>query len=116
MQSTCLSGVACRCGAAHFSSAHWVETGSAPRALAIIGYSREHGVEVQLMSAVGDRANAILREYHRAEDELLGRGVVLTDGKVGTIERLTLDEAHGLRLFIAGHDGIWPVSTIKFLG
>ncbi len=40
---------------------------------------------------------------------------MLTDGKAGTVERLTLDEVHGLRLTIAGHLGLWPVSTIKFV-
>lgn len=67
------------------------------------------------MAPIKDRANTILREYHRAEGELVGRGVVLTDGKAGTVENVTLDEVHGLRLSIAGHPGLWPVSTIKFL-
>jgi len=63
-----------------------------------------------------DRAITILREYYRAEEEFVGRAVVLTDGKAGTVESVTLDEVHGLRLSIAGHPGAWPVSTIKFLG
>jgi hypothetical protein len=67
------------------------------------------------MAPARDRANAILRELHRAEEELVGRAVVLTDGKAGTVERLTLDDVHGLRLTIAGHLGLWPVSTIKFV-
>ncbi|WP_439369687.1 PRC-barrel domain-containing protein [Bradyrhizobium sp. DASA03120] len=58
-------------------------------------------------------AAAILREYHKAEAELIGKAVVLTDGKAGTVEELHLDEAHGLRLSITGHPGKWPVSTIK---
>jgi hypothetical protein len=68
------------------------------------------------MAPVRDRAITILREYYRAEEELVGRAVVLTDGKAGTVESVTLDEVHGLRLSIAGHPGAWPVSTIKFLG
>jgi hypothetical protein len=40
--------------------------------------------------------------------------VVLTDGKAGTVESVCLDEIHGLRISIRGHDGNWPVSTIKF--
>jgi hypothetical protein len=60
-------------------------------------------------------ASAILREYHRAEVELIGKAVVLSDGKAGTIEAIFLDEMHGLRLSIAGHPGKWPVSTIKLL-
>lgn len=67
------------------------------------------------MAPVKDRAIAILREYHRAEQQLIGPTVVLTDGKAGTIGNVTLDEVHGLRLSIVGHPGQWPVSTIKFL-
>jgi hypothetical protein len=39
--------------------------------------------------------------------------VVLSDGKAGTIDQVWLDELHGLRVSIRGHDGKWPVSTIK---
>ncbi|MEA2912417.1 MAG: hypothetical protein QOJ15_4498 [Bradyrhizobium sp.] len=35
-------------------------------------------------------------------------------GKAGTVEIVSLDEDHGLRISIRGHDGRWPVSTIKF--
>jgi hypothetical protein len=59
-----------------------------------------------------DRASAILREYVKAETELMGKAVVLTDGKAGT-DGLFLDELHGLRISIAGHIGKWPISTIK---
>jgi len=44
---------------------------------------------------------------------LIGKAVVLTDGKAGTVENVWLDESHGLRISIIGHDGRWPVSTIK---
>jgi hypothetical protein len=67
------------------------------------------------MAPAKDRAIAILRESHRAEAELVGRGVILTDGKTGTVEGVTLDEVHGLRLSVAGHPGEWPVSTIKLV-
>jgi hypothetical protein len=43
------------------------------------------------MAPVKDRAIAILREYHRAEAELVDRGVLLTDGKVGTVAGVTLE-------------------------
>ena len=46
------------------------------------------------MAPVNDRAIAILREYHRAEAELVGRAVMLTDGKAGTVEGVTLAEVH----------------------
>jgi hypothetical protein len=60
------------------------------------------------------RATAILDEFEQANAELVGKAVVLTDGKAGTVEGVWLDEAHGLRISIRGHDGKWPVSTIKF--
>lgn len=68
------------------------------------------------MSGTGeDRAIKILRELHAAEEELVGRAVVLTDGKAGTIDHLYLDDVHGLRISISGHDGQWPISTVKFM-
>jgi hypothetical protein len=44
---------------------------------------------------------------------LVGKAVVLTDGKAGTVENVWLDELHGLRISIVGHDGKWPISTVK---
>jgi hypothetical protein len=67
------------------------------------------------MPQAKNHASAILREYHTAETELIGKAVVLSDGKAGTVEAVYLDEMHGLRLSIAGHPGKWPVSTIKLL-
>ncbi|MGA7809691.1 PRC-barrel domain containing protein [Bradyrhizobium sp.] len=60
------------------------------------------------------RALTILREFEQAQTELVGKAVVLSDGKAGTIENVFLDEWHGLRLAIRGHEGRWPVSTVKF--
>ena len=54
-------------------------------------------------------------EYGAAQSELIGKAVVLTDGKGGTVENVWLDELHGLRISIAGHEGRWPVSTIKLV-
>lgn len=59
------------------------------------------------------RASTILAEFGRAHVELVGKAVILTDGKAGTVDHLWLDESHGLRLSIRGHEGRWPVSTIK---
>ena len=59
------------------------------------------------------RASTILVEFGQAEAELVGRAVVLTDGKAGTVDNIWLDEFHGLRISIKGHEGKWPVSTIK---
>jgi hypothetical protein len=61
------------------------------------------------------RASAILGAFEQAQAELVGKAVVLTDGKAGTVENVWLDELHGLRISIRGHDGKWPVSTIKFV-
>ncbi|WP_166299461.1 MULTISPECIES: PRC-barrel domain-containing protein [unclassified Bradyrhizobium] len=65
------------------------------------------------MPSVKRRASRILNEYGEAQAELIGKAVVLTDGKAGTVEHVWLDELHGLRISIKGHDGRWPVSTIK---
>jgi hypothetical protein len=59
------------------------------------------------------RASTILGEFERAQAELVGKAVILTDGKAGTVEGVWLDEMHGLRIAIRGHDGKWPISTIK---
>jgi hypothetical protein len=61
------------------------------------------------------RASIILSTFHEAEAELVGKAVILSDGTAGTVEIVSLDEDHGLRISIRGHDGSWPVSTIKFV-
>jgi hypothetical protein len=58
------------------------------------------------------RASTILGAVAEARSELVGKAVVLTDGKAGTVDNVWLDELHGLR--IIGHVGKWPISTIKF--
>jgi hypothetical protein len=67
------------------------------------------------MPAAKLRAVTILSEFVQAQTELVGRAVVLTDAKAGTVESVCLDEIHGLRISIRGHHGKWPVSTIKFV-
>jgi hypothetical protein len=59
-------------------------------------------------------ACAILAEFNKAQTDLMGKAVILTDGKAGTVDDVWLDEFHGLRISIEGHEGKWPVSTIKF--
>ena len=66
------------------------------------------------MPAVKERACTILGELARAQTELVDKAVILTDGKAGTVECVWLDEVRGLRISIRGHEGNWPVSTIKF--
>ena len=61
------------------------------------------------------RAVNILSEFVQAQNELVGRAVVLTDAKAGTVQSVWLDEVHGLRISVRGHHGKWPVSTIKFV-
>ena len=41
------------------------------------------------------RASTILAGFHKAA-ELVGKAVILSDGKAGTVERVWLDELHGL--------------------
>jgi hypothetical protein len=65
------------------------------------------------MPIVKARASTILGAFELAQSELVGKAVVLTDGKAGTVENVWLDELHGLRISIVGHDGKWPVSTVK---
>ena len=59
------------------------------------------------------QASTILGAFEEARAQLIGKSVVLTDGKAGTVENVWLDELHGLRVSIKGHDGKWPVSTVK---
>ena len=61
------------------------------------------------------RASTIIGEFDQAQAELVGRAVVLSDGKAGTVDHVWLDELHGLRISIRGHYGKWPISTIKFV-
>ena len=65
------------------------------------------------MPAVKLYASTILGAVQEAQSQLVGKAVVLTDGKAGTVENVWLDELHGLRISIAGHDGKWPISTVK---
>jgi hypothetical protein len=65
------------------------------------------------MPTVMVRATTILGEFEQVQAELVGKAVILTDGKAGTVETVWLDELHGLRISIGGHDGKWPISTIK---
>ncbi len=58
-------------------------------------------------------ASTILGAFEEARSQLIGKPVVLTDGKAGTVENVWLDELHGSRASIKGHDGKWPVSTVK---
>jgi hypothetical protein len=68
-----------------------------------------------IMTDLLRHASAILASYQRAEAELVGKVVVLTDGKAGTVEGIWLDELHGLRISIGGHFGKWPLSSLKMV-
>ena len=57
---------------------------------------------------VQERALAILREFELAQAELKGQPVVLSDCKAGTVEKVKLDELHGLRVAVVGHDVAGP--------
>jgi hypothetical protein len=62
-----------------------------------------------------ERAAMILREFEEARVSLLGKAVIFSDGKAGTIDKIFLDELHGLRIAVKGHKGKWPISTLKFV-
>jgi hypothetical protein len=47
------------------------------------------------MPSVRRRASKIPNEYGEAQAELIGKAVVLIDGKAGTVEHVWLDELHG---------------------
>jgi hypothetical protein len=66
-----------------------------------------------IVSNAKARACAILAEFNKAQTELVGKAAILTDGKAGTVDEVWLDEFHGLRISIIGHEGKWPVSSIK---
>ena len=85
---------------AHLSSATW------PAKLARLSFG-------DTMTIVKLRATTILTALGDAQSELVGKAVILTDGKAGMVENAWLDELHGLRISIRGHDGKWPISTIK---
>jgi hypothetical protein len=70
--------------------------------------------EVFCVPTVKRHASTILGAFEQARTELIGKAVILTDGKAGTVENVWLDEFHGLRISIKCHEGRWPVSTIKF--
>ena len=59
-------------------------------------------------------ASTILAALGDVQSRLLGNAVILTDGKAGTVEDVWLDDLHGLRISIRGHDGKWPISTVKY--
>jgi hypothetical protein len=68
------------------------------------------------MTTAQARACTILVAFERARTELVGEAVILTNGTAGIVDRLWLDEFHGLRISIRSQEGNWPVSTIKICG
>jgi hypothetical protein len=73
-----------------------------------------HKAAVDVTKTAHDRAITILREFEEAQAELKGKPVILSDGKAGTVEKVKLDELHGLRVSLAGHGGDWPISTVRY--
>ena len=64
------------------------------------------------MPSVKRCALKILNEYGAAQSELIGKAVVLTDGKAGTVENVWLDELHGLRNTSLGERGFMNASHL----
>ncbi len=60
-------------------------------------------------------ALTILFSLEEASTELVGKAVVLSNGYAGTVETVSLDEHHGLRISLHGHEGKWPIATLKFV-
>jgi len=58
--------------------------------------------------------STLLNAFGDMEAKFVDKAVVITDGKAGTVENVWLDEHHRLLISIRGHDGKWPISTIKF--
>jgi hypothetical protein len=65
------------------------------------------------MPSVMRRASKILNEYGAVQSELIGKVVVLSDGKAGAVENVWLDELHGLRISIEGEDGRSQPSSLR---
>ncbi|MGY3237539.1 hypothetical protein ACVWZ4_001792 [Bradyrhizobium sp. USDA 4472] len=63
-------------------------------------------------SAAEERAVSTLRELHAAEDELIGKTVVMTDGKGRLIISIST-KCTDFAFQSLGHDGEWPISTVK---
>jgi hypothetical protein len=73
---------------------------------AFICYARApYNLNGYIVPSAKARACAILAEFNKAQTDLIGKAVILTDGKAGTVDGLWLDEFHGLRISIGGHDG-----------
>lgn len=60
-------------------------------------------------------ARKIMDAFQDAEDELMGMTAVLYDGKAGTIGKIWLSKSHGIRVLLVGHEGHWPLSSVKFI-
>ena len=62
------------------------------------GYS----LAAEAMMTVKLHASTILAALAEVQSKLVGKAVVLTDGKAGTVENVWLDELHGLRISMQG--------------
>jgi hypothetical protein len=92
------------------------DTSQTPRDGLAKPQSTDQQSTIVTMATVQARACTILVEFERARTELVGEAVILTNGKAGIVDRLWLDEFHGLRISIRSQEGNWPVSTIKICG
>jgi hypothetical protein len=65
--------------------------------------TRAHGlISETVMPPAKLNALTILGAVDEARSDLVGKAIVLTDGKAGTVENVLLDELHGLRIS-SGH-------------
>jgi hypothetical protein len=66
------------------------------------------------MPVVNFRASTILNAFERAHKILVGKAVVLTDGKAGTVRTFGWTNCMACDSPYRRHAGKWPISTIKF--
>jgi hypothetical protein len=79
----------------------------APLSIALLSHQE------RTMPTAKVHASTILAEFEKAQAELIGAAVVLTDAKAETVENIWLDELHGIRLSIRGTmgNGLWRPSN-----
>jgi hypothetical protein len=53
-------------------------------------------------------------ELDQAQVELVGKALILMDGKARTVDKIWLDEFHGLRFSVRGFEGMWPLTLTDF--
>jgi hypothetical protein len=66
------------------------------------------------MPSAKARASTILGEFEQAPERTRRQARDPHRRQGRTVESISLDQLHGLRLSIRGNDGKWPIAIIKF--